>query len=355
MESYNKEHLRRIKRIFEEKTGVVLKKTPPMPRPIRRSAVLAAVLVGAVALTCCAAAATFDAGALFKMLFGQQQEGAVSDGQGQYVDSRAADIGERVEQNGVCVTLTGAISDGVMAYLWLDITAPEGMAVEGLPLAFDMELANLRQTGQEKDSISGISTSCINLPDHDGRENTASMLVCVHIYQPVGSDFSFNDGRTRTLRLKELFYREEAYPYTKCTIAQGLWTYGFSFTAVEEQERELLASPLQASYCQISGQEVNATVFSLRVRGLSAVAYYDLEPGAVQEAGDLGVLTFVMRDGSTICGYPEKAGQTVQIKDGDPVPSSGCHYCAYAFEAPLCYEDIAALYMDGRAVDIVLS
>ena len=49
MESYNKVHLRRIKRIFEEKTGVVLKKTPTMPRPIRRSAMLAAVLAGAVA------------------------------------------------------------------------------------------------------------------------------------------------------------------------------------------------------------------------------------------------------------------------------------------------------------------
>ena len=355
MEAYSKEHLRNIKGIFEKKTGVVLEKRATPARAARRVAVLAAVLAGVVALTCCAAAATFDAGALFEMLFGQQQAGPMSDGQGQYVGSRVADIGERVEQNGVSVTLTGAISDGVMAYLWLDIAAPEGVVVEGLPLAFDVELAGLRQAGQEQDSISGISTSCVPLADGDGRENTASVVIQYHSYQPRGSNFSFNDGRTRTLYLKELFYREEAYPYEKRTVAEGTWTYAFAFTAVEEQETELLAAPLQASYCQISGREVEATVFSLRVRGLSGVVYYELPPGEVQEAGDFGTLTFVMKNGSTICGYPEKAGQTVQIENGSPVANTDCHYCAYAFEAPLFYADIAALYLGDRAVEIALS
>ena len=354
MGSYNKTHLQNIKRIFGEKTGVVLEKEEASVRPVRRAAVLAAVLAGVMALTCCAAAATFDAGVLFKMLFGQWQGAPLSDGQGQYVDERAADMGEQVEQNGVSVTLTGAVSDGVTAYLWLDVTAPEGVAVDLLPLAFDVEFADLRQDGQEQDSISSISTSCIALPDHDGRENTASMLVSCHIYQPMDSHFSLNDGRTRTMHLKELFYHEDTYPYEKRTVAEGVWMYAFAFTAVEEREAELLAVPMQASYRQISGREVEATVFSLRVRGLSAVFYYELPPNAVQEAGDFGVLTFVMKDGSTIHGYPEKAGQTVQMEDGELIPGSGCHYCAYVFDAPLCHEDIAALYLGDRQVDITL-
>ena len=354
MGSYNKTHLRNIKRIFQEKTGAVLEKENAPVRSVRRAVVLAAVLAGVAAMTCCAAAATFDAGALFGLLFGQRQEGPLSDGQGQYVDERAADVGEQVEQNGVSVTLTGAVSDGVMAYLWLDIAAPEGVALEQLPLAFDVELIGLRQAGQEQDSISGISTSCIALPDHDGLENTTSMLVSCHIYQPLGSGFSFNDGRTRTVHLKELFYHSDTYPYEKRTVADGVWTYDFAFTAVEEREAELLTAPLQASYCQISGREVEATVFSLRARGLSAVVYYELPSDAVQEAGDFGILTVVRKDGSTIHGYPEKAGQTVQMEGGELVPGSGCHYCAYVFDAPLCHEDIAALHMDGRVVDIAL-
>lgn len=354
MESYDKTRLQNIRTIFEEKTGVILRENRAVPRPARRTAVLAAVLAGVLALTCCAAAAAFDAGGLFKMLFGRWQDNPVSHGQEQYVDGHAAAIGERVEQNGVSVTLTGAISDGVMAYLWVDITAPEGETIEQLPLAFDVSFDSLRQEGQEQDSISSISTSCVSVPDDDGRENTASVLIRYHVYQPRGSRFSFNDGRPRTLHLKELFYHEEAYPYTRKTVAEGTWTYTFSFTAVEERETELLVAPLQASYCQISGREVEANIISLRIRGLSAVVYYDLAPDAVQEAGDFGVLTFVMKDGSTICAYPEKAGQTAEVENGSLVPDSNCHYCSYAFEAPLCHEDIAALYLGDRRMDISL-
>lgn len=354
METYDKTHLRNIQAIFEEKTGVALRKDRTAPRPVRCTAVLAAVLVGVLALTCCAAAATFDAGTLFKMLFGRWQDNPVSHGQEQYVDGHAAAIGECVEQNGVSVTLTGAISDGVMAYLWVDIIAPEGEAIEQLPLAFDVAFDSLRQGGQEQDSISSISTSCVSVPDDDGRENTASVLIRYHVYQPRGSRFSFNDGRPRTLHLKKLFYHEETYPYNRKTVAEGAWTYTFSFTAVEETETELLAVPLQASYWQISGREVEANVFSLRIRGLSAEVYYDLAPDAVQEAGDFGILTFVMKDGSTICAYPEKAGQTAEIENGSLVSGSNCHYCSYAFEAPLCRGDIAALYLGDRQVDISL-
>ena len=354
MEAFDRSHLQNIKTIFEEKTGVALHERAAVPRPVRRIAVLAAVLAGVLMLTCCVAAATFDVGGLFKLLFSRQQNAPVSDEQGVYVDSHSAAIGECVEQNGVSVTLTGAISDGVMAYLWLDIAAPEGVKIEQLPLAFNGEFVSLRQAGQEQDSISSISPSCVPLADNDGRENTAALLIQYRVYQPQGSNFSFNDGRTRTLRLEDLFYREQTYPYAKKTVVEGTWEYTFAFTAVEERETELLAAPLSASYCQISGREVEANVFSIRIRGLSAVICYTLAPDAVQEAGDFGILTFVKKDGSTLRAYPEKAGQTAQIENGELVPNSDCHYCAYAFDAPLCYEDLAALYLGDRAVDIVI-
>lgn len=353
MDTFNTTHLQNIKTIFEEKTGTVLQR-PGRIRSGRRALALAAVIGCVAALTCCAAAATFDVGGLFKLVFGRWQDHPVSEGQGAYIEGHTAAIGESVEQNGVSVTLTGAISDGVMAYLWVDIAAPAGVTLEGHPLGFDVELAPLK-VGQEDVSISSVSTSCIPLQDYDGRENTTSMLIRYSVYPLRGGQFSFLDGEERTLRLKQLFYHEESYPYTLRTVAQGEWQYEFSFAAAQEQETELLASPLQLTYRQISGRQVEATVDSIRIRGLSAFIYYTLAPDEVQEAGDFGVLRFVLRDGSVVQAYPEKAGQTAQIENGRLLSDTKGHYCAYAFEAPVRTQDIAALYLGETKADIVLS
>ena len=353
MEDFNKSHLQNIKTYFEEKTGVALQESRRSVHPARRVLVIAAVLACMAALTCYAAAATFDAGALFKLVFSRWQETPVSDGQGEYIDGHTAAIGESVRQNGVSVTLTGAISDGIMAYLWVDITAPEGVTLEGHSLGFDVELAPLK-VGEENVSISSVSTSCIPLPDHDGRENTASMLIRYSVYPLRGGRFSFLDGEERTLRLKELFYREEEYPYTLHTVAKGEWLYEFTFAAAQEQETELLAVPMQMTYSQISGRQVEATIDSIRIRGLSAFVYYTLAPDEVQEAGDFGILKFVMKDGSMIYAHPEKAGQTAQVENGELLVGTQGHYCAYAFDAPIRDRDIAALYLGETPADIVL-
>ena len=353
MEDFNKSHLQNIKIHFKEKTGVELQEPRRSGYPARRVLVMATVLVCMAVLTCYAAAATFDAGALFKLVFSRWQDTPVSDGQGEYIDGHTAAIGESMTQNGVSVTLTGAISDGIMAYLWVDITAPESVALEGHSLGFDVELAPLK-AGQENVSISSVSTSCILLQDHDGRENTASMLIRYSVYPLRGGSFSFLDGEKRTLRLKELFYRGEVYPYTLHTIAKGEWLYEFTFAAAQEKEMELLAAPMQMTYSQISGRLVEATIDSIRIRGLSAFVYYTLAPDEVQEAGDVGILKFVMKDGSVIYAHPEKAGQTAQIENGELLVETQGHYCAYAFDAPIRVQDITALNLGNIPVDIVL-
>lgn len=352
MNHFNRTHLQNIKVIFEEKTGVEMQ-SPRNVRSGRRVLVLATVIGCLTALTCYAAAATFDASALFKLVFGRWQENPVSTGQNEYIDDHTAVIGETMTKNGTSVTLTGAISDGIMAYLWLDITAPEGVVLEGRSLGFDAELAPLR-VGKEDVSISSVSTSCIPLQDHDGRKNTASMLIRYSVYPLRGGRFSFLDGEKRTLRLKGLFYREEAYPYTLHTVAKGEWLYEFTFAAAQEQEIELMATPMQATYSQISGRQVEATIDSICIRGLSAFVYYTIAPDEVQEAGDFGILKFVMRDGSVVYAYPEKAGQTAQVESGEILVGTQGHYCTYAFDAPVRYQDIAALYLGNRLADIVL-
>ena len=350
MTRFKKDNLQNIKDIFEEKTGAVLEQAPSR-RPVERVLLAAAVLTALLSLTC-VAAAELDIGTLFGQIFQGQQDAPISSGQSQYIDSHAAAIGESLTREGVTVTVKGAISDGTTAYLLLDIAAGEGVQIEMLPLAFDVTMEGLQAEGQEEIHISGISNGCQMLPGDDGRENTATMLIQYNVYQMPGSRFTLNDGRVRTLRLKDLFYHEVAYPYTKHTVAEGEWVFSFAFTAVEDRETELLAAPVAASYAQISGQEVQATIHSFRVKGLSGTFYYTLAPNAVQEAGDFGVLRFIMQDGSTVRAYPQKAGQTVQIADGSLLPGTTCHYCTYVFEAPVKWEKISALYLGETAVDI---
>ncbi len=339
--------------VFDKQNIAVVKNTPrTVHRSVKRTIILIAAIICLFALTCYAVAATLDAGDLFKSYFSSHQENPLSDGQIEYIDNQAATIGESVTHDGVTVTITGAISDGTMAYIWVDITAPVGQKIESLPLGFDVEFDKLKLEGQENDRISSISTSCASLPNHDGLDNTASILIKYEVYQFRGSNFSFTDGKNRILQLRDIHYYETEHPYSLRTVAKGLWEFEFAFSAVDNTEIELLSAPVSASYSQISGNWVDATIFSIQLKGLSAVVYYSLDSNEVQEAGDFGVLKFVMKDGNVIDAYPEKAGQTSQIENGNLISDAGSHYCAYSFAAPINYEDIAALYIGEKAINI---
>lgn len=297
-------------------------------------------------------AATLNIGELFKSIFSFDLGYSLSEKQSAYINDHVASIGESVTQDGVTVTIEGALTDGTMAYILVDIVAPDGYNIDSFPLGFDIEFEKLKMEGQEKDHISSVSTGCIPLSDNDGKMNTASMLIRYNIYQFLGSNFSLADGKERTLQLRDLFYHEKEYPYSLCTVAEGMWEYEFVFTAVEDKEVELLNAPVSGSYSQISGKQVNATISSIRMKGLSASVYYTLAPDKVQEAGDFGNLKFVMKDGSVIFAYPEKAGQISQIENGNLIPNTACHYCTYVFEAPINYEDVETLYIGEVMIDI---
>ncbi len=313
---------------------------------IRRVILIAATLICFFTLCCCVAAATLGTGDFFKDYFGFRQKNSLSKEQNEYIDKRTAAIGESVVQDGVTVVINGAVSDGTTAYIVVDIIAPDNQNIESLPLGFNVEFDKLKLDGQEKDHISSVATACIPVSDSDGKVNTAKMLIQYNVYQFQGSNFSLADGKKRTLQLRNLFYHKKEYPYSLCTVAEGLWEFEFAFTKAENKTTELLEESISASYVQISGNRVDAEITSIEIKGLSAVVYYVLDTNEVQESGDFGVLRFVMKDGVIINAYPEKAGQTAQIYNGELIAGSESNYCAYVFDAPVNYEDIVALYID---------
>lgn len=348
MDRFSKKHLQNIRDIFEKKTGVSLEEPPRSITPVVRVVMVAAVL--SCLLTCCAVASSLGVGDSFKRFFGNGQDKPLSDGQQSYIEAHAAEMGESVTQNGVTVTVKGAITDGTMAYILLDVEAPEGTSVDGAALGFDVEFEGL--AAQKEVHISGVGATCIPLADYDGASHTASMVIQYSVYTFMDGGFSFADGEKRLLELKDLRYHAVEYPYTMHTLGEGVWTYEIVFDVVENETEELLREPVAASYTQISGRQVNAVITSVLGKGLSADVYYTIETDEVQEGGDFGVLELVMKDGKVIRAYPEKVGEAVRMEEGFPVSERGEFYCTYVFEAPACYEDVISLRIAGVSMGI---
>lgn len=232
----------------------------------------------------------------------------------------------------------------------VDLVAPEGIDLESISPGFDLTFEGLCYEDQH--GIGSVGATFWHLEDNDGKANTVSLNIEYNVYAMLGSNFTLADGRNRTMRLADIWYVENEYPYSFCHVAEGPWVFNFAFTAMENKKVELLQTPIYGSYSQISGNQVDATITSVMMKGLSATVYYTLAPDEVQEAGDFGALRFVMKDGSEQYAYPDKAGQTAQISNGSLIPNSGCHYCTYVFLAPINYEDVETLYIGEIEIDI---
>ena len=261
----------------------------------------------------------------FLGIFGSQTQ--LTPSQQTYVEEHLAEVGESVTQNGFTLTLKVALTDGTAAYLLVDIAGPEDADIEGLALGSVIDFDKLNLADTKSTPIRSSKATFIPISDGDGLQNTLSLVIQYHVFPSPGGEFTLADGKSRILHLENLIYNEKEYPYPERTMAEGVWAFQFAFTKVDDRERELLTSPISGSYTQLSGKQVNATIFSFMMKGLSATLYYNLEDGQVQEAGDFGILQFVLKDGSVIEAYPEKAGQTSGMEN------AGCLYCTYVSQA----------------------
>lgn len=278
----------------------------------------------------------------FLGIFGSQPQ--LTPCQQAYVEEHLAEIGESVTQNGFTLTLKGAMTDGTAAYLLVDITGPEDADIEGLALGSVIDFDKLNLADTKSTPIRSSKATFIPISDGDGLQNTLSLVIQYHVFPSPGGEFTLADGKSRILHLENLIYNEKEYPYPERTMAEGVWAFQFAFTKVDDRERELLTSPISGSYTQLSGKQVNATIFSFMMKGLSATLYYNLEDGQVQEAGDFGILQFVLKDGSVIEAYPEKAGQTSGMEN------AGCLYCTYVSQAPILWEDVSRVLIGDVVV-----
>lgn len=238
----------------------------------------------------------------FLGIFGIRGQRPLSKSQQQFISDAAVELGESVTSSGVTVTAKGAFTDGTTAFILLEIEAPEGTDLESHALGLDGDAKGIvRGDNAEKHlNTTGLSTSHFCLDDSDGRSNTRTMLIQINTVNLPGSNFSFADGYYRYLRLREIFYHQEEYPYTKRSVAVGNWEFKFLFTDMASDPVELLDAPMQFELRRsLSSGTMTATVHSISMRGLSIVFYHSIT-SELAEPGDFGDVQVILKDGTVI-------------------------------------------------------
>ena len=276
----------------------------------------------------------------FLGFFEKRNGSALSEKQQQYVEQACAEIGESVTYDGVTVTVQGAITDGKTYYIYLDIVAPEDVSLEALNghgLGFTR---TLRSENPYRHDVSSVSGGCIPIEDYDGKSNTISMILQTTVMVPNHSDFSFSDGYERTLYLENLSAYSDKYPFEQYTIAEGLWSFRFTFAQAAENDQpimEVLAAPVICQGKRLSGESFSVSVDSIKLNALGATLYYSYVPGDVREAIDFGRIQIVMKDGSVVNAHPRSA-------------VSGS--VSYVYDAPVLFSEVEHLMINDQIIPV---
>ena len=164
------------------------------------------------------------------------------------------------------------------------------------------------------------------------------MLIQITTVNLPGSEFSFADGYYRYLRLDEIFYHQEEYPYTKQLVAQGNWEFKFLFSDVGSDSVELLDTPIQFEVRRsASSGTLLATVHSISVRGFSVVFHHSITSD-LAEPGDFGDVQVVLKDGTVI---------RTTMKSAQMTGSSTEFATSYVASVPIVCSEVDHILVDG--------
>lgn len=286
--------------------------------------------------TCYVVAVYAGAGAWFKSYFRNQDDPTLTTEQQEFIDDNAAKEIQSVTCNDVTITVKSAITDGRVAYVLLDIIAPDDMVLEDFNLS--------------SDPILGNGSSYINIDDGDGLSNTASMVLRLYTSSPRFSNFSYAGKNTLNLLLKNLYRRQETSPFAKITLVRGEWRFLIDFDYPNNVEYlDILKEPITVYGTNLYGDSYSFILTAFRLRGLSAECLYTFPEGTTQQASDFGDFQIVMKDGTVVVAHPKSAsaqtsGSTEEYPLGD---------CTYLFDAPVVFDEIDYILLnDGRQIEV---
>ena len=284
---------------------------PAKTRPTRgflRKVLIAAAILSLLAVTAYAAKYV---GQLFATYFQQEHFAELSDGQRNYIEqnvqpSVAQPIATEAE-NGYSVSVGSALTDGKIAYITIDIRAPEGVNLEGgdirfleNPLLFPepAEGLVLAPDGSSPDAMCDYAT----VDDGDGLSNTASVMFKVNPVLENENVMPFDGSIHWTMHaegFEKAVFDTEKMDFEYTPLAEGVWDFDLTFQSIDTRKVELVTEPIPVMTSNLLRNEYihENQITSFTLSGLS----YEMKltqpeiDGEIQDVGDVAI---VMKDGS---------------------------------------------------------
>ncbi len=265
----------------------------------------------AAAIICLLTVTAFAAeyvGGLFVAYF-QEGRGELSDSQIGYIENNVQPgIGasQAIQAaDGYQVQVRSALTDGKVAYVTVDIQAPEGADLKG-KLAFEdprlfPDQANgltLAPDGSSPDALS----DCTVIGDSDGLAHTASVVFKITPFAEDESAKPFDgtiqwhmvlDGLRKTVFGEEI---ETTH------LSDGVWEFDLEFKQIETREVEFVSEPIamKASPWLEDSYTIDCQIVSFKLSGLGHRLEFTTEDPANQRDTDIGDIAIVMKDGTQL-------------------------------------------------------
>ena len=328
---------------------------------IKRMAVLAlaAALVLALGVT---AYAALDGAEWFKSWFATASQTELTEGQKEYIDRAAADVGQSVTANGWTVTLDAAMTDGERVFM--DLTArPEDGETEMRTPTLTGRLTS-GDPDVPEDLFTGAGMSTFDQTD----EMLTQVMEATVNSKYLDRDIDFSYPLTLTVDyLTNGYDGEETY-------IEGPWVFQFTLTPGENGEIELVTEPFTAkarfAHDYLNGEPFDRTTMKPGMMIDSAdgfeVRYEDVDVTVTSlKLNSMGAVCTFVYEGEYAEGEgPESGpdiGQDLQVElaggsgRAEIVGSGGgwreelqAHVDHYEFAAPIDLDEVTAVTFQGH-------
>ena len=246
------------------------------------------------------------------------------------------------------ITLESALTDGVVIYMKLHVTGPEGVTL--LPWDEDRNRGLVANNGfySEKfnvgsDEVTDVVTiegkkvynglRFIPMEDGDGNENTMDYMATGMLEAPwdetTGKEIPLDlPGKTLDIRIQDFYQLTSEEDYSNAQIEKilsGEWNFEVPITEKGLETRELLSEPVISSleYLDMEAEEKtfrwqeDIPITGITMRALSMDVRYDWP----HNSGNPGEIAWaVMKDGSKVRLITQYGGQgMVQYHAGSPI------------------------------------
>ncbi len=317
---------------------------------IRTKRILTIAVAAALYIALGAAVCAAFNGSWLSTYFASRQKAALSPRQQEYLDSGSVEISQSQTVDGYTVTVESAICDRTELCLVLRIEGPEGMKIdldqkkgEGSLWFHSIKYASLG-TYERTGGFFSYSTHGYHLPDGDGLDNTARLVLMTQRYLSPDSNQVFTDGELWRLRLKGLYTMTGEITHSEIwtDLVDGEWEFVFPLTE-QSEELEMITSPV-ASKALYGGEgkekqsaEVIVTSFKLRPLGASCEFRHSPDyPGVLE----LSEVYLMMKNGDTV---------PLWVRSGDTFSGKSIMYFEYD-SAPILLDEIESLVLPDDVI-----